>query len=102
VATIGSNAGYRTTVAALGSAKSTQEMGVIARLSARFGTATRAVMVLGGGALTFASMMTTAAFWSLWLVLWIAGFAFGAAKLGRRIGRWIWPAPSPRIRLART
>ena len=100
VATIGSNAGYRTTVAALGTAKSTEEMGVIARLSARFGTATRAVMVLGGGILTFASVMTTAVVWSLWLVLWIAGFAFGAAKLGRRIGRWIWPVPGPRVRMA--
>ena len=101
VATIGGNAGYRTTVAALGTAKSTEEMGVIARLSARFGTATRAVMVLGGGALTFASYALTAAAWSLWLVLWIAGFAFGAAELGRRIGRWIWPEPLPRMRLAR-
>ena len=100
VATIGGNAGYRTTVAALGAAKSTEEMGVIARLSTRFGTATRAVMVLGGGVLTFASVMTTAVVWSLWLVLWIAGFAFGAAKLGRRIGRWIWPEPGPRLRTA--
>ncbi|MCA3556020.1 hypothetical protein [Aestuariivirga sp.] len=91
VATIGGNAGYRTTVAALGSAKSAEEVGVIARLSARFGTATRAVMVLGGGVLTFASMMTTAVVWSLWLLLWIAGVTFGAARLGRRIGRWIWP-----------
>jgi hypothetical protein len=98
VATIGGNAGYRTTVAALGTAKSTEEVGVVARLSARFGTATRAVMVLGGGVLTFASVMTTAVVWSLWLVLWIAGFAFGAAKLGRRIGRWIWP--EPRVRMA--
>jgi hypothetical protein len=88
------------TVAALGSATSAKEMGVIARLSARFGTATRAVMVLGGGALTFASMMTTAVVWSLWLVLWIAGLAFGAAKLGRRIGRWVWPAPMSRVRPA--
>jgi len=96
VATIGSNAGYRTTVAALGSAKSAAEMGVIARLSMRFGTATRAVMVIGGAALTFASMAGTAVFWSLWLVLWIAGFAFGAARLGRGIGRWLWPKPGPR------
>jgi hypothetical protein len=100
VATIGGNAGYRTTVAALGTAKSTEEMGVIARLSARFGTATRAVMVMGGTALTFASMATTAAMWSLWLVLWIAGVMFGAAKLGRRIGRWIWPVPQGRLRVA--
>jgi len=100
VATIGTNAGYRTTMAALGTAKSAEEMGVIARLSARFGTATRAVMVLGGGALTFASYAMTAAAWSLWLVLWVAGVAFGAAKLGRRIGRWVWPEPGPRVRMA--
>lgn len=100
VATIGSNAGYRTTVAALGSAKSAEEMGVIARLSSRFGTATRAVMVMGGTALTFASMAGTAAMWSLWLVLWLAGVMFGAAKMGRQIGRWIWPRPGPRVRMA--
>ncbi len=100
VATIGGNAGYRTTVAALGTAKSTEEMGVIARLSTRFGTATRAVMVLGGTALTFASYALTAAMWSLWLVLWIAGVMFGAAGLGRRIGRWMWPRPGPRVRMA--
>jgi hypothetical protein len=97
VATIGGNAGYRTTVAALGTAKSAEEMGVIARLSTRFGTATRAVMVLGGTALTFASYALTAAIWSLWLVLWIAGLAFAAARLGRRIGRWIWPAPQAQL-----
>lgn len=100
VATIGGNAGYRTTVAALGTAKSAEEMGVIARLSTRFGTATRAVMVLGGTALAFASYAFTAAIWSLWLLLWIAGVMFGAAKLGRRIGRWIWPRPGPRVRMA--
>lgn len=100
VATIGSNAGYRTTVAALGTATSTEEMSVIARLSLRFGTATRAVMVMGGAALTFASMAGTAVFWSLSLVLWALGVMFGAAKLGRRIGRWMWPEPAPRMRLA--
>lgn len=94
VAKIGGNAGYRTTVEALGAAKSTGEMSGIARLSARFGTATRAVMVMGGGVLAFASYAMTAAMWSLWLVLWIAGVMFGAAKLGRRIGRWIWPRRS--------
>lgn len=100
VATIGGNAGYRTTVAALGTAKSAQEMGVIAKLSARFGTATRAVMVLGGTALAFASYALTATIWSLWLVLWVVGVMFGAAKLGRRIGRWIWPKPQGRLRVA--
>jgi len=56
VATIGGNAGYRTTVAALGTAKSTEEMGVIARLSSRFGTATRGALVLGSAAMTAASL----------------------------------------------
>lgn len=100
VATIGGNAGYRTTVAALGTAKSAEEMGVIARLSSRFGTATRAVMVMGGTALTFASMAGTAVFWSLSLVLWVVGVMFAAAKLGHRIGRWLWPRPAPRVRMA--
>lgn len=100
VATIGGNAGYRTTVAALAATKSAEEMGVIARLSSRFGTATRAVMVMGGAALTFASMAGTAVLWSLSLVLWILGTLFAAAGLGRRIGRWIWPEPGPRVRMA--
>ncbi len=100
VATIGGNAGYRTTVAALGSARSAEEMGVLARLSARFGTATRAVMVMGGAAFTFASIATTAAFWSLSLVMWVAGVMFGAARLGRWIGRRIWPEPAGRLRMA--
>lgn len=91
VATIGGNAGYRTTVAALGAAKSTEEMGIIARLSTRFGPATRGVMVLGGGVLTFTSFAASAVMWSLWLALWVVGVGFGAARLGRRIGRWVWP-----------
>jgi len=66
-------------------------MGIIARLSARFGPATRAVMVLGGGVLTFASFAASAVLWSLWLVLWVVGVGLGAARLGRRIGRWMWP-----------
>jgi len=100
VATLGSNAGYRTTVATLGTATSAKDVGVIARLSSRFGTATRAVMVLGGTALTFASHALTATMWSLWLVLWIMGVGLGAARLGRRIGRWVWGAPAPRLRVA--
>lgn len=101
VATIGGNAGYRTTLAALGTAKSVEEMGFIARLSARFGTATRAVMVLAGTGLAFASHALTATMWSLWLVLWIAGVAFGVAKLGRRIGRRIWPRATTSLHLRR-
>lgn len=101
VATIGSNSGYRTTVAALGSARSAKEVGTIARLSTRFGTATRAVLVMGGTAFTFASMATTAAMWSLSLVLWLAGVMFGAARLGRWIGRRIWPEPAPALHLRR-
>lgn len=99
VATLGSNAGYRTTVATLSAAKSAEEVGVIARLSSRFGKATRAVMVMGGTAFTFASSAAAAAMWLLWLVLWVFGVALGAARLGRRIGRWIWPQPSARLRL---
>lgn len=91
VATIGSNAGYRTTVAALGTAKSARELGVIARLSGRFGKATRAVMVLGGAAFTAASLLGTATAWTLSALLWIIGLGFGAERLGRRIGRRIWP-----------
>lgn len=92
VATIGGNAGYRTTVAALGTAKSAEEMGVIARISNRFGKATRAVLVLGGTAFTAASLLGTATAWSLSLLLWVMGLGFAATKLGHRIGRWIWPA----------
>ncbi len=99
VATLGQNAGYRTTVAALATAKSAQELGVLARLSNRFGKATRGVMVLGGAAFTAASLLGTATAWTLSALLWVVGLAFAAERLGRRIGRWIWPAPPPRLQL---
>lgn len=98
--TIGRNAGYRATVETLGTAKSAEEVGTIARLSGRFGVATRAVVALGGAAFTFASLTASAAFWSLSLIFWCCAAVLWLARLGHRIGRWIWPKPRPRLQAA--
>lgn len=100
VGTIGRNAGYRATAATLATAKSAEEVGTIARLSSRFGTATRAVVVLGGAAFTAASLTVSAAFWSLSLIFWCGAALFWLGSLGRRIGRWIWPKPQARLQPA--
>lgn len=99
-ATIGRNAGYRATVQTLGVANSAEEVTRVAKLSGRFGTATRAVVALGGAAVTFASLAATAAFWSLSLVFWCAAALLWAGGIGQRIGRWIWPKPQRRLQPA--
>lgn len=100
VGTIGTNAGYRATVQTLGTARSTAEVGTIARLSARFGAATRAVVALGGTAFTIASLITSATIWSLTLIFWCCGALLWLGRLGFRIGRWIWPKPQHRLQAA--
>lgn len=92
-ATIGQNSGYRATVQTLGMANSAEEVSRVARLSERFGTATRAVLTLGGAAFTIASLIATAAFWSLSLLFWCAAALLWIGSIGHRIGRWIWPKP---------
>ncbi len=99
-ATIGKNAGYRATVQTLGLANSAEEVARVARLSGRFGTATRAVLALGGAAFTFASLVATAAFWSMSLIFWCAAVMLWIGGIGQRIGRWIWPKRQRRLQPA--
>ena len=96
--TIGSKAGYRATLTTLATATSVKEVGVMAKLSTRFGKATRAVLVLAGGALTFASVTASAAFWSISMLLWIAAALMMLTRLSWRIGRWMGPRPASQLR----
>jgi hypothetical protein len=90
VFTIGSKAGYRTTLLTLEKAQSVKDVGVMAKLSTRFGKATRAALLLGGGVVTFASLMGTAAMWSVSLLLWAVAGGMMLTRLSWRIGRWLW------------
>ena len=65
IATIGSKAGYRATLTTLSEANSVKEVSLMAKLSSRFGKATRGALLLAGGALTFASVTASAAMWSV-------------------------------------
>lgn len=94
IATIGSKAGYRTTLTALTTAQSAKELGVMAKLSARFGKATRGALVLAGGALTVASVMTSAAIWAGSLVLWLAAASLAVTRICWRLGRWLGTQPA--------
>jgi len=91
--TIGSKAGYRTTLLTLEKAQSVKEVSLMAKLATRFGKATRGALVLAGGALTFASVMTTAAMWSISLLLWIVAGGMALTRLCWSIGRWLAPRP---------
>jgi hypothetical protein len=91
--TIGSKAGYRTTLLTLEKAQSVKEVSVMAKLATRFGKATRGALVLAGGVLTFASVMTSAAVWSISLMLWVAGALLGLTRLCWWIGRRLAPRP---------
>jgi hypothetical protein len=95
IATIGSKAGYRATLTTLSKADSVKEVSTMAKLSTRFGKATRGALVLAGGALTFASVTASAAFWSISLLLWVAAILLGLTRLSWRIGRWLAPRPQP-------
>jgi hypothetical protein len=88
--TIGSKAGYRTTLLTLEKAQSVKEVSLMAKLANRFGKATRGALVLAGGVLTFASVMGTATMWSLTLILWVLAGGMALTRLSWRIGRWLW------------
>jgi len=92
--TIGSKAGYRATLTTLGTAASAKEVSMIAKLSTRFGKATRAVLVLAGGVLTFASVTASAAFWSISMLMWVMAALLGVTRLCWRLGRWMAPMPA--------
>jgi len=87
VAVIGSKAGYRAALATLGTARSAREVGVMARLSERFGKATRGVLVLSGGVLTFASVAGTAAFWAATLIIWLIAAGMAVTRFSWALGR---------------
>ena len=89
IATIGSKAGYRATVAALGTAQSAKDLSVMAKLSTRFGKATRGALALAGGALAVASVMTSATVWAASLLLWLVAAGLVVTRLSRRFGRWL-------------
>lgn len=93
IATIGSKAGYRTTLAALNTAQSAKDLSVMAKLSARFGKATRGVLALAGGALVVASVMTTATVWAFSLLMWLAAAGLAVTRLSWRLGRWLGRQP---------
>jgi len=91
--TIGSKAGYRTTLLTLEKAQSVKEVSMMAKLATRFGKATRGALVLAGGVLTFASIMGSAAFWSISMLIWVLTALLGLTRLCWSIGRWLAPRP---------
>jgi hypothetical protein len=95
IATIGSKAGYRATLTTLAKAESVADVSMMAKLSQRFGKATRGALLLAGGALTFASVTASAAMWSISLMLWLAAALMGLTRLCWTLGRWLAPRPRP-------
>ena len=102
VATIGSKVGYRGTLQTLAVAESAEDVSRVAKLSTRFGKATRGVLVLAGTALTFASVAGTATMWLVTLLFWAGAALMAVAKLAMWLGRKLWPtaraAPADRLR----
>lgn len=86
VSTIGSRLGYRGTLQSLALAKSPREIGTIAKLSERFGTRTRGVLaLLGGAALTVSGIVLTAAAWTATALLWLGFAALFLLRLAVRL-----------------
>lgn len=72
VAVIGENAGYRGTLQALAKADDAAEVGRMARLSKRFGKATRgALVMIGDAALSLAAIAGVVFSWSVGAIFWI-------------------------------
>ncbi len=72
VATLGSNAGYRGTLQALAKADDAADISRMARLSQRFGKATRgALVMLGNATLTLATIAGVVFSWSVSALFWI-------------------------------
>lgn len=89
IATIGSKAGYRASLTALATAESAKDLSAMAKLSARFGKATRGVLALAAGALAVASVMTSATLWAVSLLVWLAATGLAVTRLTWRLGRWL-------------
>ncbi|MFN4142927.1 hypothetical protein [Aestuariivirga sp.] len=99
VATIGGKAGYRATLHTLKTAETAEDVARTAKLSSRFGKATRGVLVMAGTAVTFMSVAGSAAFWTLSMLGWAALALLALTRLSWRIGRLLW-RPRNRINLS--
>lgn len=96
---IGTRMGYRGTLQSLGLARSADEVGTISRLSATFGSRTRGILaMLGGAALTTAGVLFTASAWAVSALAWVL-------LAGLFVIRLLWKIAAlllPRRRMAQT
>jgi hypothetical protein len=92
ISTVGGKLGYRGTLQTLAVAENAGDIGKAAKLSTRFGKATRAVIAFGGLALTFASVAASAAFWLVSALLWVLGAALFLSRIALWVGRKLWPS----------
>ncbi len=103
IATVGRATGYRGMMQTLKLAKSSDEVGQVAKLSTRFGTRTRgALALIGGAALSFASVAFTATAWLATGLVWFLFFAFAVARTAVWLLRGLWRLirPAPRVRVS--
>src|SRR5262249_50215365 len=83
VATLGENAGYRGTLEVLAKAEDTRAVSRMAKMSKRFGKATRgALFMLGDAAFTLAAVAGTAFSWTVGAAFWILAAIWIAARVG--------------------
>jgi hypothetical protein len=83
VATLGENAGYRGTLEVLAKAEDTKAVSRVARLSKRFGKATRgALFMLGDAAFTLAAVAGTVFSWTVGAAFWLLAAIWIAARFG--------------------
>jgi hypothetical protein len=83
VATLGENAGYRGTLEVLAKAEDTRAISRMARLSKRFGKATRgALFMLGDAAFTLAAIAGTVFSWMTGAAFWLLAAVWIAARFG--------------------
>ncbi|MFN0262403.1 hypothetical protein ACKTEK_00855 [Tepidamorphus sp. 3E244] len=83
VSTLGRNTGYRGTLQVLESADSARDIQRVARVSKTFGRRTRGVLaVLGGAALSLASIATTATMWMISAIIWLVSAAWMISRFG--------------------
>ncbi|PWV99227.1 hypothetical protein DFR52_104520 [Hoeflea marina] len=98
VATLGERVGYRGTLQTLSVAENTDDVRRVARISKTFGTRTRAVLVLAGGAaLSLASIAASLTFWLISALIWLGLALAFAWRMGRRILRLFRRSPAPGV-----
>ena len=91
VATLGENAGYRGTLEVLAKAEDTRAVSRTARMSKRFGKATRgALFMLGDAAFTLAAVAGTVFSWTVGAAFWILAALWIAARFGVWAIRLSW------------